>query len=188
MGAIDFPFGRIWKLNVPPKVWNFSVDVVWNDKVFERASTNLDIMLFHSKIRALMWARVVHEECQFLEGDWWPWLEVAGCAGVLREEKGVACALFLGRVEARGTDLSEIMVIKIAVDMYTEVSRKAHVPFIIKSCSTAASKWLSKRYCKLWSLRKFLGDINCGTKQLAHFQIAVIDRKSNGMVDASANA
>ncbi|MBA0571373.1 hypothetical protein Golob_004950, partial [Gossypium lobatum] len=29
-------------------------------------------MLFHSKIRALMWARVVHEECQFLEGDWWP--------------------------------------------------------------------------------------------------------------------
>ncbi|MBA0813841.1 hypothetical protein Gohar_027663, partial [Gossypium harknessii] len=138
MGAIDFPFGRIWKLNVPPKVWNFSVDVVscwtmwlvWNDKVFERTSTNLDIMLFHSKIRALMWARVVHEECQFLEGDWWPWLvkcrsslnmknmnvsywkppptewmkfnvagvvleEVAGCAGVLREEKGVACALFL---------------------------------------------------------------------------------------------
>ncbi|MBA0746992.1 hypothetical protein Gogos_009462 [Gossypium gossypioides] len=30
-------------------------------------------MLFHSKIRALMWARAVHEECQFLEGDWWSW-------------------------------------------------------------------------------------------------------------------
>ncbi|MBA0750100.1 hypothetical protein Gogos_003961 [Gossypium gossypioides] len=35
---------------------------------------NLDTMLFHSKIRALMWARVVHEECKFLEGDWWSWL------------------------------------------------------------------------------------------------------------------
>ncbi|MBA0809676.1 hypothetical protein Gohar_025308 [Gossypium harknessii] len=44
-----------------------------NDKVFERASTNLDTMLFHSKIGALMWARAVHEECQFLEGDWWSW-------------------------------------------------------------------------------------------------------------------
>ncbi|TYG51913.1 hypothetical protein ES288_D10G299200v1 [Gossypium darwinii] len=114
--------------------------------------------------------------------------EVAECAGVSKEEKGVACALFLGRVEARGTDLSEIMAIKIAVDMYTEVSRKAHVPLIIKSCSIAASKWLSKRYYRLWPLRKLLGDINCGTKQLAHFQIAVIDRKSNGMVDALANA
>ncbi|TYI62853.1 hypothetical protein E1A91_D10G276100v1 [Gossypium mustelinum] len=101
-------------------------------------------------------------------------------AGVVLEE--------VAGFEARGTDLSEIMVIKIAVDMYTEVSKKAHVPLIIKSCSTAASKWLSKRYYKPWSLRKFLGDINCGTKQLAHFQIAVIDRKSNGMVDALANA
>ncbi|MBA0567360.1 hypothetical protein Golob_012101, partial [Gossypium lobatum] len=43
-------------------------------------------------------------------------------------------------------------------------------------------------YYRLWSLRKLLGDIDCGTKQLAHFQIAIIDRKSNGMADALAKA
>ncbi|TYG71877.1 hypothetical protein ES288_D05G434400v1 [Gossypium darwinii] len=52
----------------------------------------------------------------------------------------------------------------------------------------AASEWLSKRYYRPWSLRKLIGDIDCGTKQLAHFQIVIIDRKSNGMVDALAKA
>ncbi|MBA0635270.1 hypothetical protein Godav_025854, partial [Gossypium davidsonii] len=47
--------------------------LVQNDKVFERALTNLDTILFHSKIRALMWVSAVHEECQFLEVDWWSW-------------------------------------------------------------------------------------------------------------------
>ncbi|MBA0637029.1 hypothetical protein Godav_029397, partial [Gossypium davidsonii] len=30
-------------------------------------------------------------------------------------------------------------------------------------------------YYRSWSLQKLLGDIDCGTKQLAHFQIAIID-------------
>ncbi|MBA0625330.1 hypothetical protein Godav_010539, partial [Gossypium davidsonii] len=43
-------------------------------------------------------------------------------------------------------------------------------------------------YYRPWSLRKLRGDIDCGTKQLAHFQIAIIDRKSNGMANALAKA
>ncbi|MBA0599621.1 hypothetical protein Gorai_005832, partial [Gossypium raimondii] len=45
----------------------------WNNKVFNMTSTNLETMLYHSKMRAFMWARPVHEDCQFLEGYWWYW-------------------------------------------------------------------------------------------------------------------
>ncbi|MBA0775873.1 hypothetical protein Gotri_010972 [Gossypium trilobum] len=36
--------------------------------------TTLEALLFHSIMRALMWARVVHNNCTFSESDWWSWL------------------------------------------------------------------------------------------------------------------
>ncbi|MBA0679959.1 hypothetical protein Goari_011697, partial [Gossypium aridum] len=92
-----------------------------------------------------------------------------GCGGILRDDKRVACALFSGRIEARGTKMAEIMAIKKVMDMYIRSSRKAHVPLIIELCSFVASEWLTNRSYRSWSLRKIFGDIDCGTKYIEIF-------------------
>ncbi|MBA0692328.1 hypothetical protein Goari_009899, partial [Gossypium aridum] len=85
------------------KVW-----LACKDKVFVRASTTIDILLFHDKLRSLMWAKVVHEDIHGIL----MWMnfyvagvvmeDEAGCGGALSDEKGVACDLFFGLIEATG--------------------------------------------------------------------------------------
>ncbi|KAK5793060.1 hypothetical protein PVK06_034196 [Gossypium arboreum] len=41
-----------------------------------------------------------------------------GCGRVLRDDKGVACALFLGGIEAKRLEMAEIMAIKTTMHMY----------------------------------------------------------------------
>lgn len=84
--------------------------------------------------------------------------------------------------------MAKIMAIKTVVDMYIQSSRKVHVPLVTEFCSCVASEWLSNRNYRLWSLRKLFGEIDCGTNQLAQFQIAIIHRQSNGMADALTKA
>ncbi|MBA0724647.1 hypothetical protein Golax_021322, partial [Gossypium laxum] len=124
----------LWLIAISASCW-----IVWlarNNKIFNRTSTNLDTMLYHSKMRSLMWARAVHEDCQFSNGYWWCWPkppppgwmkfnvvgvaleDEVGCGGILRDDKGVACALFLGRIEAKRLEMAEIMAIKTTMHMY----------------------------------------------------------------------
>ncbi|MBA0686493.1 hypothetical protein Goari_014093, partial [Gossypium aridum] len=142
-------------------------------------------------MRALMWARVVLDECQFSECYWWYWPikcsssrsmlsrtvkhweppppewlkfnvagivyeDVAACGGVLRDNKGVACALFSGWIEARGSEMTELIAFKAAVEMYIGLNRKAH-------------------------------NINYGTRQMAGFQVVVTHRQSNSTANVLAN-
>ncbi|MFQ6670399.1 hypothetical protein Gotur_035334 [Gossypium turneri] len=88
-----------------------------------------------------------------------------GCGEILRDDKRVACALFSGRIEARGTEMAEIMEIKKVMDTFIRSSRKAHVPLIIELCSFVASEWLTNRSYRSWSLWKIFGDIDCGTNR-----------------------
>lgn len=99
----------------------------------------------------------------------------------------MVCALFSGRIEAKCLDIAELMTIKIAVDMYIEVSRKTHVLLIMELCSNVTADWMSNRYYRPWSLN-LLGNMDCGTKQLVQVQFAVIQHQSNSMTFALAKA
>ncbi|MBA0813772.1 hypothetical protein Gohar_027594, partial [Gossypium harknessii] len=46
----------------------------------------------------------------------------AGCGGVLRDEKGVVCALFSGLIVARGSEIAKIIAIKTVVELYIGLS------------------------------------------------------------------
>ncbi|KAB2004100.1 hypothetical protein ES319_D11G175200v1 [Gossypium barbadense] len=165
----------LWLIAILASCW--TVWLARNDKVFDRTLINLDTMLYHSKMRALMWARAVLDECQFLECYWWYWPakcsssrsmlsrteDVAGCGGVLRDNKGVACALFSGQILARGSGMTKLMAFKGVVEMYIGLNRKAH-------------------------LLNLFENINYGTRQVAGFQVAVTHRQSNGMADVLAKA
>ncbi|MBA0694908.1 hypothetical protein Goari_005170 [Gossypium aridum] len=59
----------LWLVAIAASCW-----IVWlsqNGIVFERLVTTIDALLFHPKMRVLMWARAIHNECIFSESDWW---------------------------------------------------------------------------------------------------------------------
>ncbi|MBA0765061.1 hypothetical protein Gotri_014322 [Gossypium trilobum] len=93
----------------------------------------------------------------------------AGCGEVLRDDKGMACMFFSGRIKARVTKMAEIIAIKTTMEMDIGSSPKAHVPLIIELCSFVASEWLANKSYRPWLLRKLFGDIDYGIKQLAQF-------------------
>ncbi|MBA0600466.1 hypothetical protein Gorai_006653, partial [Gossypium raimondii] len=45
-----------------------------------------------------------------------------GCGRVLRDEKGVGCALLSGLIVARGSEMAKIIAIKIVVELYIGLS------------------------------------------------------------------
>lgn len=49
----------------------WSVWLARKDIMFNRTSMTIDMLSFHPKMRWMMWARVVHDGIQFLEGSYW---------------------------------------------------------------------------------------------------------------------
>ncbi|MFQ6651111.1 hypothetical protein Gotur_023086 [Gossypium turneri] len=95
--------------------------------VFERKWSTTNNLLFHSKMRALMWVRYG-----------WVKFNVSGvanedeveCGGVLRDLVGVARALFSGPVAAKDSITAEVGAIIIALDVYLAMGWKGNVSFL----------------------------------------------------------
>ncbi|MBA0659887.1 hypothetical protein Goklo_011978, partial [Gossypium klotzschianum] len=83
------------------QAYAYSIESSWkvwlarNDKMFVRASTTIDILLFHDKLRSLMWVKWMNFYVAGVVIE-----DEADCGGVLSDEKGVACASFFGLIEA----------------------------------------------------------------------------------------
>ncbi|MBA0827790.1 hypothetical protein Goarm_012538, partial [Gossypium armourianum] len=60
---------NLWLISVSAAYW--TVWLARNDKIYDRTSTTLNTLLFHSKMRSLMWAGAVHDDIQFMERSWW---------------------------------------------------------------------------------------------------------------------
>ncbi|KAK5837504.1 hypothetical protein PVK06_013314 [Gossypium arboreum] len=96
-------------------------------------------------MRSLMWAKSVHDDCIFSEVDWWgrpkgcklgrklgrdkdcvwdhlPTVveKVAGCRGVLRDEKGVVSASFSSKCGACRVEQAVVMAVKFATEMWKQ--------------------------------------------------------------------
>ncbi|KAA3454316.1 putative purine permease 11 [Gossypium australe] len=105
----------------------------------------MDTMLFHSKMRAMMWG---------LEMSWrFPprgWLKFnvcgvvfenkAGGGGVLRDEDGVARALFSGPSEAKDSELAELKLIGVALELYEGMGWATCCPLLIEVGSNKQSQ------------------------------------------------
>ncbi|MBA0871044.1 hypothetical protein Goshw_020555 [Gossypium schwendimanii] len=98
----------------------------------------------------------------------------AGCGVVLRDEKGVVCALFSGLIVARGSEMAKIISIKIVVELYIGLSWQVKVPLVIEPSSCVALEWLMKRNYRSWTLRNLFIDIDCNINQLVRVQFIVI--------------
>ncbi|MFQ6656822.1 hypothetical protein Gotur_026761 [Gossypium turneri] len=94
--------------------------------LFERKWSTTSSLLFHSKMRALMWVRygwVKFNVSEVANED-----EV-GCGRVLRDSDGVARALFSGPVAAKDSIIAKVGAIIIALDVYLAMGWKGNVSF-----------------------------------------------------------
>ncbi|KAG8473996.1 hypothetical protein CXB51_033783 [Gossypium anomalum] len=111
----------------------------------------------------------------------------AGCGGVLRDDKGVACILFFGSIVTRGSKMTEIIAIKTASELFIGLGWHVKVPLVTEFNLCVALEWLLKRNYRptLWNL--FI-DIDCGINQLVRVQFLVFHWQSNDMANALAKA
>ncbi|MBA0742984.1 hypothetical protein Gogos_005708 [Gossypium gossypioides] len=89
----------------------------------------------------------------------------AGCAAVLRDDKGVACVLFYGLIVTRGSKMAEIIAIKTALELFIGLGWHVEISLVIEFNLCVALECLLKRNYRptLWNL--FI-DIDCGINQL----------------------
>ncbi|XP_040948622.1 uncharacterized protein [Gossypium hirsutum] len=59
----------LWLIAIAAACW--SVWLARNEMVFERKVLSMDTLIFHSKMRALLWVRVAFDECMVQERLWW---------------------------------------------------------------------------------------------------------------------
>ncbi|MBA0804329.1 hypothetical protein Gohar_003918 [Gossypium harknessii] len=56
----------------------------------------------------------------------------AGCGGVLRDDKGVACVLFYGSIVTRGSKMAEIIAIKTALELFIGLGWHVGISLVIE--------------------------------------------------------
>ncbi|KAA3485920.1 ankyrin repeat-containing protein [Gossypium australe] len=95
----------------------------------------------------------------------------AGCGGMLRDEKGVACSLFSGSIKAMGSKMAEVMTIKTTLEI-----------------SCVAFEWLLERIYRPWTLWNLFISIDRCINQLVRVYFALDHRQCNGMANALAKA
>ncbi|TYJ41359.1 hypothetical protein E1A91_A03G015900v1 [Gossypium mustelinum] len=59
----------MWLTSIATSCW--SIWLARNEIVFDNKVLTMDTLIFHSKLRALLWVRVAAEECRFQERLWW---------------------------------------------------------------------------------------------------------------------
>ncbi|MBA0717643.1 hypothetical protein Golax_005441 [Gossypium laxum] len=76
----------LWLIAIAASCW--SVWLARNEMVFERKVLSMDTLIFHSKMRALLWVRAVFSECMVQERLWW--LSLSKCRFVQTYYIGLA--------------------------------------------------------------------------------------------------
>ncbi|KAH1063392.1 hypothetical protein J1N35_028379 [Gossypium stocksii] len=98
----------------------------------------------------------------------------AGSGGVLRDNKGVAYAMFSRLIEATGSGKAEVRAIKIVVEMFMSMGWHEKVPLVIESSSSVVLEWLLDRSYRSWMLRNLFIGIDYDINLLLRAQFAII--------------
>ncbi|TYH38544.1 hypothetical protein ES332_D12G117400v1 [Gossypium tomentosum] len=144
----------LWLIAIAASCW--SVWLARNEMVFERKVLSMDTLIFHSKMRALLWIRVVFNECMVQERLWWlspskcrglATEEAMGCGGVLRDEEGNVRALF-----SRPSIITSL-------DVIIEIGWRGIGLTIVEIGSLVAYNWLLNKDRRPWSQQTTFADM-----------------------------
>ncbi|KAK5835102.1 hypothetical protein PVK06_010788 [Gossypium arboreum] len=136
-----------------------SVWLARNEMVFERKVLSMDTLIFHSKMRALLWVRF--QSCYMgwhcpphgwlnFNISWMTIGEAMGYGGVLRDEEGNVRALFSGPCDAIDVDSSELRAIITTLDVIIEIRWRGTGLIIFEIGSLVAYNWLLNKHKRPW--------------------------------------
>ncbi|KAK5837513.1 hypothetical protein PVK06_013323 [Gossypium arboreum] len=162
----------LWLTSIIASCW--SIWLARNEIVFDNKVLTMDTLIFHSKMRALLWVRAATEECRFQERLWWlcPYrcglsnsggaaLEgESGVGGVMRDEEGIVRALFSGPSVACDMESAELEAIIIAMDVFNDIGWKASCSLIIEMGSRKVFNWILEKSSRPWSQYSVFAEID----------------------------
>ncbi|MBA0697018.1 hypothetical protein Goari_003527 [Gossypium aridum] len=96
--------------------------------------------------------------------------------------------MFSGLIEATGSGMVEVRVIKAVVEMFISMGWHEKVPLVIESSTSVVQEWLLDRSYRQWMLRNLFIGIDCGINQLLHAQFAIIHQQGSSMANDLAKA
>ncbi|TYG70446.1 hypothetical protein ES288_D05G314300v1 [Gossypium darwinii] len=157
-------------------------------------------------MRALMWAKVVHNNCTFSESDWWSWLGKCCVGGrSMRTRDLVRDPSPLGRIKFNLAGVKGVTVVMNEIAACRGVLRddkrlvstlfsgrcvagglEMAVLVAIKEAAEMVIELIQKDRLRPWSFRNLLANIEESLRQMPEVQIVVTNRGKNGMVKALA--
>ncbi|TYJ36095.1 hypothetical protein E1A91_A05G284600v1 [Gossypium mustelinum] len=83
-----------------------------------------------------------------------------GCGGVLRDNEGVARALFFGSIATYDAEVAEIGAVKVALEVFLAMKWKIDDSLFIELGSLVVFSWRANKVMRLWSLQAIFAGCN----------------------------
>ncbi|TYI31182.1 hypothetical protein ES332_A05G435900v1 [Gossypium tomentosum] len=200
----------LWLIAIAAAVW--SIWLARNEMVFDNKVLTMDTLVFHAKMRALLWSRAAFDECRFHERLWWfcmykcclsksdpggwcfpphGWFKfnVSGIVfeGV-RGGRGVLRALFSGPIDAGDSESTELGAIIIALDIIIEIGWKGTGSLIIEIGSKEVLSWILEETRRRWSHQVIFAELERRWSRVGELSFSVAVTNGNEMADSLAIA
>ncbi|KAK5840747.1 hypothetical protein PVK06_009650 [Gossypium arboreum] len=195
----------------------WSIWLARNELVFDSKCPSMNVLVFQSKLRALIWVKIVKDDLRGEERLWWfcpirswngaikaglsgrLWLpprkgwvnfnlcgivneDDVGFGGVLRDEDGVARAVFSGPVVANESCAAEVGAISIALDIFTAMEWMSKSSLSIELGSKEVFRWIENKGLRLWELDPSFREIDSRLSRLGNVCFVMADKNGNDLV------
>ncbi|TYH19981.1 hypothetical protein ES288_A05G395600v1 [Gossypium darwinii] len=141
----------LWLISIEAACW--TIWLARNGLVFYGRKVHMENLVFQSKMRALLWIRLVHNEIMMQENFWLKFNvcgiskeDKAGCGGVLRDMEGIARGIFSGAIDTNVAEEAEIGAVKIALEVFLTMNWKTNNSLFIKLGSLVVFSWCVNKF------------------------------------------
>ncbi|KAG8497545.1 hypothetical protein CXB51_008888 [Gossypium anomalum] len=141
----------------------------------------MDTLIFHSKMRALLWVRAAAEDGVAFEGE-------SGVGGVMRDEKGIVRALFSGPSVACDAKSAELGAIITAMDVFNDIGWKGSCSLIVEMGSREVFNWILEKSSRPWSQHPVFAELDRMRASTRKLTFTLAEAGGNEMADALASA
>ncbi|KAB2092291.1 hypothetical protein ES319_A02G019800v1 [Gossypium barbadense] len=109
-------------------------------------------------------------------------------AGVLRDMKGVARALFSGPISTNDADSAKAGMVFVALDLFLSMGSKINSYLIVETGSKMVYNWCLNKDMRPWSLQTAFLDIERKIELVGRIVFLMADQKGNEMASTLAVA
>ncbi|KAK5834475.1 hypothetical protein PVK06_018354 [Gossypium arboreum] len=181
----------LWLIAIVAAVW--SIWLARNEMVFDNKVLTMDTLVFHAKMRALLWSRAAFDECRFHERLWWfcPYkccLSKSDPGGWCFPPHGWFKFNVSGPIDAGDAESTELGAIIIALDIIIEIGWKRTGSLIIEIGSREVLSWILEKTRRRWSHQVIFAELERRWSRVGDLSFSATVANGNEMADSLAIA